>query len=328
MINIKKMRLTMFAASIVAAGALTGCFNDESADAGPNSTSFNNGAALGALVGATCTYANNSGTALVSVNAPVVTNSKGAAPVDIKGLVPADFPIIVSCQDGSYFDEANPTAGSVSNAGNTIQSIIPSAAALAQVANNVGVNTLTDMATKLYKAAADEDQTSAGAVAAFAEVGRVMTKGFIATGGGLNLLVSSTPVVDGAPVLADNTAGRLAVYLAALAQVAKDQIPAITPAELGKLLANAMTSGANVNSVVPLKNGESFVLQLKRAANNYAIAKGGTTNLAASVGGQASGEGGSASKPKGTGTDGSGSGGTTTGGTGGTGATGGSGGQL
>jgi hypothetical protein len=326
MINIKKMRLTMFAASIVAAGALTGCFNDESADAGPNSTSFNNGAALGALVGATCTYANNSDAVLESKTAPVVTNDQGTAPVNIEGLVAADFPVIVSCTGGSYFDEGNPIAGLVSNAGKTIQSIIPSAAALAQVANNVGVNTLTDMATKLYKAAADEDQTSAGAVAAFAEVGRVMTKGFIATGGGLNLLGSSTPVVNADPALADNTAGRLAVYLAGLAQVAKDA--GISPAKLGERLAKAMTDGTNVNSVVPFKNGENFVLQLKRAANNYAIAKGGTTDLAASVGGQASGEGGSASKPKGTGTDGSGSGGSTTGGTGGTGATGGSGGQL
>ena len=32
MINSKKTRLTMFAASMVAAAALTGCFNDKSAD--------------------------------------------------------------------------------------------------------------------------------------------------------------------------------------------------------------------------------------------------------------------------------------------------------
>tara|TARA_R110000772_G_scaffold144093_4_gene253823 strand:- start:79743 stop:80735 length:993 start_codon:yes stop_codon:yes gene_type:complete len=330
MINSKKMRLTMFAASMVAAAALTGCFDDKSADAGPSSTSFNNGAALGALVGATCTYASNSGADLISENAPVVTNSLGAAPVNILNLVAGDFPIIISCENGSYFDEANPGAGLVSNEGNTIQSIIPSAAALAQVGNNVGVNTLTDMATKLYKSAAAEDQTVDGAVAAFSEVGRVMMKGFMANGGALNLLGSSTPVTDDAPALADDTAGQLAVYLAALAQVAKDMntIPATTPAALGKLLADAMTNGTDVNSVVPLKNGENFVQQLKRAANNYAIANSGSTNLGASVSGQLAGEGGSASKPKGTGgNDGTGSGGNPSGGTGGVGITG-SGGTL
>jgi hypothetical protein len=316
MINSKKMRLTMFAASIVAAGALTGCFNDESADAGPNSTSFNNGAALGALVGATCTYANNSGTALVAANAPVVTGDEGTAPVNIVGLVAGDFPVVVSCTGGNYYDEANDSVQS--NAGETIESIIPSLAALAQVGNNVGVNTLTDMAAKLYKSAAPADKTSAGALAAFKEIGRVMAPGLVGsgTGGELNLLGSSTPVKNGSPTLANNTAGKLAAYLAGLAQVAKDS--GKTPAQLGRDLAAAMTAGTSVDATV---TGGGLGSKLKTAASNYATAKGPAT-LAASTSSDQSGSGGSASKPKADGTND----GSSTGGTGGSG-TGGSGGQ-
>jgi hypothetical protein len=316
MINIKKMRLTMFAASIVAAGALTGCFNDDSADAGPNSTSFNNGAALGALVGAICTYKNNSGT-MLATKGRVVTDNDGTAPVEIDNLVAGDFPVIVSCAGGTYYDEAANVFRS--NAGESIQSIIPSLAALAEVGNRVGVNTLTDMATKLYNSAAPADKTSSGALAAFKEIGRVMAPGLVGSeaGGELNLLGSSAPVKNDSPSLANNAASKLAVYLAGLAQVANDA--GKTPAQLGELLADAITAGQSVDTTVP--NG-GLGSKLKTAATAYAKDKAPAA-LADDTEKDQSGSGGSASKPKSDGTNDGGA----TGGTGGTGATGANGGQ-
>ena len=101
MINSKKMRLTMFAASMVAAGALTGCFDDKSSNP-PGPTSFSSTASYGALVGASCIV-----NGAVTPNLTSYTtdgDGLGAISAVIAG---SEYPLIVSCAGGTYYNEAS-----------------------------------------------------------------------------------------------------------------------------------------------------------------------------------------------------------------------------
>jgi hypothetical protein len=307
MINVKKMRLTMFAASMVAAGALTGCFNDKSSNPGAGEAAspvaFQNGAALGAISDAICTYANKLGTALPSEPSVVKTDANGTVDVNLNTVKASDYPVTITCTGGNYYDEATDKTRTLA-ATDTIQSIIPNAAAITQVSGKVGVNTFTDLAAKLLKKSGQT--TPAAATAALKEIGRILAPGLTENGGELNLLGASTPVTSASPSLTqNNTATKLAVYLAGLAKVAQSK--GVSPSDLGKSLASSISAGTAVD--------QTIVTALPAKSAEYANDKSTSAELKQDTTDDSAGSGGAAVEPKGDGTTG-GTGGNSTGGNG------------
>jgi hypothetical protein len=293
MINIKKMRLTMFAASIVAAGALTGCFNDKSAD--PGTTGFGLGAAKGAINGATCTYK----TALNTDGFAGKTDANGEVQVAVTpGFGPNDYPVVITCVAGTYFDEFDNNTKPQTE---PMRSVIPDAQSIAEVGGKIGVNVFTELATALFESlpAGAANRTAAAAKGSYAEIGRLFAPGMVANGGSLNLMQASTPVNSATPTLGANVAGQLATYLAGFAKYAAT----IQGGTSMTLLAD-LSAKIAAGTAIPADVAQG----IKTEANTYTPGSG--TGVTA----QPTGNGGTAQKPA--------PGGTTTGGTGGTGGTG------
>jgi hypothetical protein len=292
------MGFRLFAAGLLSASVMVGCGSDKKANSNaPVASAFGLTAALGALEGASCDVISADGTILDIVT----TTADGTVPVNIQAS-DTDFPIIVECSGGNYFDE-----GSEGPQLNTsiIKSLIPTRAALTAVANNLAVTTLTDLAVELFKSLPENDRTSAAAVASLDEIIRVLAPELGANGGGLNLLAGPTPVTSSGTVVSDTPAGKYAAYLAGLALVAQDQNT--NAAGLGAILAGQVRAGNALDTAT--------VTQLVNKVKAYAQTNGDEA-LQNDVSNDDSGAGGTAKKPTGTGATGG------TGGTGGTGATG------
>ncbi len=292
MINSKKMRLTMFAASMVAAGALTGCFNDKSSD--PSTTGFGLGAAKGAINGATCNYK----TAVNTNGFAGTTDANGEVQVAVTpGFGANDYPVVITCVGGTYFDESD---NSTQPQTEPMRSVIPDAQSIGEVGGKIGVNPFTELATALFESlpAGAANRTAAAAKASYGEIGRLFAPGMVANGGALNLMQASTPVNSASPTLGANVAGQLATYLAGFAKYAATNGGSMA------VLADLRTKIAT-GTAVPA----SVAQGIKTQANSYT--PGASTGVTA----QPSGNGGTAQKPAAGGT------------TGGTGGTGGSGGQ-
>ncbi|WP_269619761.1 hypothetical protein [Zhongshania sp. BJYM1] len=292
------MRLRLLAAGILSASLLVGCGSDSSPNA--NTPTVTNGsltAALGALSGATCVVRNAAATALTTVT----TSADGTIALDLE-TTDGDFPLIVSCTGGSYFDEANPDAAAFTPNTATIKSIVPNLATLTSVGNNLAVTTLTDLAVELYNSLPAGNKTVETALASLNEIVRVLAPALGANGGGVNILAAPTPVSSGTSVVPNSPAGLYASYLAGLAQIAKDK--GVSPGTLGAQLAASVAAGTAIDPVV--------VNNLVAKTTTFATAKNPALGTTAGTG--TTGAGGAAVKP--TPTTGTGA----TGGTGGTGA--------
>jgi hypothetical protein len=293
MINSKKTRLTMFAASMVAAAALTGCFNDKSAD--PSSTGFALGAAKGAINGATCTYK----TAVGTVGLAGSTDANGEVQVSVTpGFGAGDYPVVISCNGGTYFDESDNSTQPQTEA---MRTVIPDGQSIADVGGKIGVNPFTEFAAALFESlpAGAANRTAAAAKASYGEVARLFAPDMVANGGVLNLMQASTPVSSATPTLGNNVAGQLATYLAGFAKYS-----AANGGSMAVLadLRNKIAAGTAIPA--------SVAQGIKTQADSY------TPGASTGVSGQATGNGGTAVKPTPEGE-------TTTGGTGGTGGNGG-----
>ena len=286
MINSKKMRLTMFAASMVAVGALTGCFNDKSADPS-SSTGFGLGAAKGAINGATCTYT----TAVGGSGAAGSTDANGEVQVTVSpGFGTNDYPVVITCAGGTYFDESD---NSTQPQTVPMRTLIPDGQSIADVGGKIGVNPFTEFAAALFDSlpAGAQNRTVAAAKATYGEIGRLFAPGMVANGGGLNLMQASTPVSTATPTLGNNVAGQLATYLAGFAKYAATNGGSMA------VLADLRNKIAAGTAIAP-----SVAQGIKTQANSYA------PGAATGVSSQPSGNGGTAQKPTPTGGTGTGGG--------------------
>lgn len=288
----KMFNSKLLVAGLLSASVMVGCGSDKSADSdSPVVTNGNLTAALGALSNANCVVKNAAGDTKLTVE----TLADGTVPFDIE-TVGSDFPLIISCTGGSYFDEANPTDPLISNTG-TIRSIVPDLATLISVGGNVAVTTFTDLAVELYNSLPAGDKTIETALESLEEIGRILAPSLVENGGAANLLAAPTPVTAGDTVVPNTPAGIYAAYLAGLAEIADDK--AITPLALGALLAGQIANGTAIDA--------DTVSNLIAKAAAFAAGKGFTLT-------GDTGAGGIAVKPTPT---------TGTGGTGGAGGTGG-----
>ncbi|WP_373090692.1 hypothetical protein [Zhongshania sp.] len=252
MINSKKMRLTMFAASMVAAGALTGCFDDKSADpASPAvATEFSTTAAYGALVGADCVV---NGTVTAALDT-YTTDADGVG--SISAVIGAgEYPLIISCTGGNYYNEASEATEANDE---TLKSIIPSAGALTDAGGSVAVTTLTSMAAALYESLPAAQRNSSTANQALTNVIKALAPG-LGNGDGLDLLRAPTVVKSSASTVANNDAGYYASILAGLAKAGAGLTPALSPSKLAAKLAAETVTGTldnNVVSVLKAKTSE------------------------------------------------------------------------
>jgi hypothetical protein len=278
---LNKMRLKLLVASLLST-VIVGCGSDKPENDAPVATSFGVTAALGALTGASCDLKNAGGTILANVT----TTIDGTVPVNIQAI-DSDFPIIVECSGGNYFDEGLESSQPNST---TIKSLIPTRAALTAVADNLAVTTLTDLAVELFRSLPANDRTSAAAVATLDEIVRVLAPALGANGGGLNILSAPTPVTSSGTPVSGTPAGKYAAYLAGLALVAKDK--GTNANGLGALLADQVSSGAPLDTTT--------VTQLVNKVKAYAQTNGDAA-LQSDVSDDASGAGGTAKKPTTTG---------------------------
>jgi hypothetical protein len=279
------MRLRLLAAGILSASVLVGCGSDSSPNA--NTPTVTNGsltAAFGALAGASCAVTNSAGTTLTTVT----TGANGVVDLDIE-TVNSDFPIIVTCSGGTYFDEANPTAAATTNTG-VLRSIMPDLASFNAVGNNLAVTTLTDLSVELYNSLTGPNQNTQTALASLAEIIRILAPSLGTNGGGLNLLAAPTPVTAGDTVVPNTPAGIYASYLAGLASVAKDK--GITPSALGALVASQIRTGVAIDTdtvnnliakVIAFASGKGFTLTGTTGAGG--VAKKPTTGGTGGTGG-------------------------------------------
>ncbi|POP51051.1 hypothetical protein C0068_18880 [Zhongshania marina] len=285
--NMNMFNSKLLVAGLLSASVMVGCGSDSSADKdSPTVTNGSLTAALGALSGATCDITNAAGSTLETVT----TGADGSVSITIE-TVGSDFPLIVSCTDGTYFDEANPDDPAKTNE-SVIKSIVPDLATFNNVGGNVAVTTLTDLAVELYNSLPAGDKTVETALASLDEIVRVLAPELGTGGGGVNLLAAPTPVTAGDTVVPNTPAGVYASYLAGLAQVAKDK--GISPAELGALLAEDVANGDPIDA--------DTVSDLGSSAASFAADKGFTVT-------GTTGDGGAAVKPTPTGTGGTATGG-------------------
>jgi hypothetical protein len=275
---LNKMRLKLLVAGLLSTTVMVGCGSDKPENDAPVATPFGVTAALGALSGASCDLINAGGTILANVT----TTIDGTVPVNIQAR-DSDFPIIVECSGGNYFDE-----GLESSQPNTttIKSLIPTRAALTAVADNLAVTTLTDLAVELFKSLPASEKTSAAAVASLDEIVRVLAPALGANGGGLNILSAPSPVTSSGTQVSDTPAGKYAAYLAGLALVAKDK--GTNAAGLGQLLAGQVSAGNALDN--------DTVTQLVNKVKAYAQTNG-NPELQSDVNDDTSGAGGTAKKP-------------------------------
>jgi len=252
MIKSKKMRLTMFAASIVAAGALTGCFDDESADpvSSASPTEFSATAAYGALVGATCVV---NGTVTAALDS-YTTDADGVGAISAT-IGAAEYPLIISCTGGTLYNEATELTEANDE---TLKSIVPTAGALTDAGGNIAVTTLTSMAAALYESLPAAQRNSSTANQSLTNVIKALAPG-LGNGDGLDLLRAPSVVKSSTSTVGNNDAGYYASILAGLAKAGAALNPPLSPAKLAAKLATETAAGtldANVVSVLKAKTAE------------------------------------------------------------------------
>jgi hypothetical protein len=276
---LNKMRLKLLVAGLLSTTVMVGCGSDKPENDAPVATPFEVTAALGALQGASCSIVGATGTIFKSAT----TDDSGQVSVIIDARV-RDFPVIISCSGGSYFDEA--TNALVDNVG-SIKSVVPNRAVLDSLAKKIAVTTLTDLATTLYQSLPPENRTAETALASLTEVVRILAPALGENGGGLNILAAPTVVASPGIALDGTPAGKYAAYLAGLALVAEEN--GKTAAQLGQVLAEQIATGKAIDPVT--------VATLVDKVKAYASTNG-NNDLKSDVANDNSGDGGAAEKPE------------------------------
>lgn len=239
-------RVKLLMAGVLSASLIVGCGDDKDSD--PVSvndkvqTDFATTAALGALEGSVCSVVSALGVTLGSDT----TDADGEASFSFLAA-PSDFPFVVSCEGGDYYDEATQTKKTLP-AGKPIKSLVPEPATLTAVAQKLAVTTLTDIAVNVFETLPANQKNAEGATQSLNNTVQAIAPSLVANGGGVNVLAAPTPVKNATDKVPNTPAGKYAAVLAGIAKVAQES--GKTPDALGKELAEQAKTGTIVAEVV------------------------------------------------------------------------------
>ncbi len=171
---------------------------------------------LGAVFGASCNVIGDSGAVLV---AGVLSNADGS--VDVGSVETDEFPIVVICSGGAYWDEALGQNVPL-DPDDTVSSLVPDVATLDGLGGNVAVTPLTDLAASLYQSLPVGDRDATSAAAALDSILDAIAPDLAADG---NDLLTPPEVVneDDQDIDGSDFAAEYAAYLAGLAGSANEQ---------------------------------------------------------------------------------------------------------
>ncbi|RNL60143.1 hypothetical protein D0911_14055 [Zhongshania marina] len=243
--KLNSTRVKLLTAGLLSASLIVACGSDKDADPvtvnDKVQTEFSTVAALGALEGAVCTVFNSSDVALGSAT----TDEDGKAAFSFLAA-PSDFPFVVSCEGGDYYDESTQTKKTLP-AGKPILSMVPEPATVV-VNKNIAVNTLTDMSTAVFKTLPKAQQNAEGVVQSLNNTVKAIAPELVKNGGGLNVLEAPTVVKNATDKVPATPAGKYAAVLAGIAKAATAS--GKTPDQLGKELAEQAKTGTIVAEVI------------------------------------------------------------------------------
>ena len=171
---------------------------------------------LGAVVGATCNVLGDSGAVLAT---GLITGADGT--VDVGGIAADEFPIVLICSGGAYWDEGL-GANVPLDPNDTVSSLVPDTTTLDSLGGNVAITPLTDLAASLYLSLPVEDRDALSAAESLDSILESIAPDLAADG---NALLSPPEIVneDDQDIDGSDFAAQYAAYLAGLASAIPGQ---------------------------------------------------------------------------------------------------------